>query len=205
VINAGQFLLKLRAARRQGAVATRPAGGSGMSPLTAERCSAAPPQRGELSVQWKTAGMQNVRFIDAMSEDIPDDMRKSFLEYPWIKDKFKRRYMMGCLKAFAKTTVTKKFYDLERLKYKGGLRAEVDLGFDQSKILSLAQIEELRKDRPDLAADVDFKGTPIKVMACGGPNEQWDEESGDGATGQAVRAEKPRDAEHPVSVAAQSR
>ncbi len=43
-------------------------------------------------------------------------MRKAFLEYPFIKDEFKRRYMMGCLKAFAKTTATKKFYDLERLK-----------------------------------------------------------------------------------------
>lgn len=42
-------------------------------------------------------------------------MRKSFLEYPWIKDKFRRRYMLGCLKAFAKTTASKVSYDLERL------------------------------------------------------------------------------------------
>ena len=32
-------------------------------------------------------------------------MRKSFLEYPWTRDSFKRKYLMGCLKAFAKTTV----------------------------------------------------------------------------------------------------
>jgi anaerobic magnesium-protoporphyrin IX monomethyl ester cyclase len=98
-------------------------------------------------------------------------MRKALLEYPWIRDKFKRRYMMGCLKAFAKTTATKKFYDLERLKMRG-LSAQVDLGFDQTKVLSPAEIHALRAQRPDLDADVDFLGTPLKtplkVMACGG-------------------------------------
>jgi anaerobic magnesium-protoporphyrin IX monomethyl ester cyclase len=121
-------------------------------------------------------------------------MRKSFLEYPWIRERFKRRYMLGCLKAFAKTTVTKKFYDLERLKYKGGLTTEFDLGFDESKILSAEQIEQLKRERPDLTADVDFKGTPIKVMACGGSNEQIDEESagdGVGAGRQASAAQDP--------------
>jgi anaerobic magnesium-protoporphyrin IX monomethyl ester cyclase len=98
-------------------------------------------------------------------------MRKAFLEYPWIKDKFKRRYMMGCLRAFAKTTVTKKFYDLERLKV-SGLSAQVDLGFDAAKVLSREQILAQRAARPDLDADVDYLGTPLKaplkVMACGG-------------------------------------
>jgi anaerobic magnesium-protoporphyrin IX monomethyl ester cyclase len=98
-------------------------------------------------------------------------MRKSFLEYPWIRDKFKRHYMLGCLKAFAKTTFTKKFYDLERVKYKG-LSAKIDLGFDESKILTPEQIAELKRNRPDLSADVNFKGTPIKVLACGGPSDE---------------------------------
>jgi anaerobic magnesium-protoporphyrin IX monomethyl ester cyclase len=30
-------------------------------------------------------------------------MRKTFLEYPWIRDKAKRSYMLGCLKAFVKS------------------------------------------------------------------------------------------------------
>jgi anaerobic magnesium-protoporphyrin IX monomethyl ester cyclase len=94
-------------------------------------------------------------------------MRKSFLEYPWIRDKFKRRYMMGCLKAFAKTTATKKFYDLERLKF-NGVSAQWDLGFDETKVLNGEEIAALKRERPDLAADVNFKGTRVKVMACGG-------------------------------------
>lgn len=98
-------------------------------------------------------------------------MRKAFLEYPWIRDKFKRRYMMGCLKAFAKTTATKKFYDLERLKM-NGLGTEVDLGFDESKVLSPEELAALRTSRPDLDADVDYRGTgtevAVPVSACGG-------------------------------------
>jgi anaerobic magnesium-protoporphyrin IX monomethyl ester cyclase len=105
-------------------------------------------------------------------------MRKSFFEYPWIRDKFKRRYMLGCLKAFAKTTITKKFYDLGRVKRKG-FSTEVDLGFDETKILTSEQIAELKLSRPDLTADVNFKGTPIKVLACGGPSDEvYDEQIG---------------------------
>jgi len=100
---------------------------------------------------------------------------RAFFHYPWIKDKFKRRYMLGCLKAFAKTTLSKKFYDLERLKYKGGLSTEIDLGFDESKILSREEIANLKAKRPDLSADIDFTGVkgrgPAVVSACGAPND----------------------------------
>jgi anaerobic magnesium-protoporphyrin IX monomethyl ester cyclase len=98
-------------------------------------------------------------------------MRKSFFEYPWIRDKFKRRYMMGCLKAFAKTTLNKKFYDLERLKYKG-THTDVDLGFDESKVLTQEQIQQQKQERPDFAADVNFRGTQSTcVSGCGAPND----------------------------------
>ena len=108
-------------------------------------------------------------------------LRKTFFSYPWTRDRFKRRYLLGCLKAFAKTTATKKFYDLGRVKY-NGISAQVDLGFDATKVLDRDQIEALKQSRPDLAADVDFQGTasappskitvtgrvPLKVMSCGG-------------------------------------
>jgi anaerobic magnesium-protoporphyrin IX monomethyl ester cyclase len=116
-------------------------------------------------------------------------IRKTFFSYPWTRDKFKRRYLMGCLKAFAKTTATKKFYDLGRVKY-NGISAQVDLDFDADKVLNREQIVALREGRPDLRADVDFLGTsgtaarppgrmsgknrgmaPLKVMACGGTEQ----------------------------------
>jgi anaerobic magnesium-protoporphyrin IX monomethyl ester cyclase len=97
-------------------------------------------------------------------------LRKTFFSYPWIRDSFKRKYMLGCLRAFAKTTATKKFYDLERLKV-SGLSAQVDLGFDAAKVMSRAQLAALKRSG-ELDADVDFKGTgtahPVQVAACGG-------------------------------------
>jgi anaerobic magnesium-protoporphyrin IX monomethyl ester cyclase len=95
---------------------------------------------------------------------------KAFFEYPFIPDPFKRRYMLGCLKAFMKTTATKRFYDLGRLRQRG-LHTEVDFGFDESKILTRQEIIELQERRPDLKADVNFAGT---VLACGGPREHTD-------------------------------
>ena len=94
-------------------------------------------------------------------------MRKAFFEYLFIKDPYKRKYMLGCLKAFMKTTASKRFYDIGRVKMTG-LHAEVDLGFDESKILSQEEIAELKANRGDLAADMEFRGT---ITACGAPKE----------------------------------
>ena len=115
----------------------------------------------------------------------------SFFSYPWTRDSFKRKYLLGCLKAFARTTWTKKFYDLD---------AE--------------QIAALKRERPDLAADVDYRGKgrfhsrqrarpPERVMACGGGDQQMTEAQIDAADlAMAARAnpkmkeEAPALAEH---------
>ncbi len=81
--------------------------------------------------------------------------RKTFFSYPFIRDRFKRRYMFGCLKAFAKMTATKRFYDLGRVKLNG----QVDLRFDESKVFSPSELVQLKKDRPDLAPDTTFGGS----------------------------------------------
>lgn len=87
-----------------------------------------------------------------------------FLEYWFERDPFKRRYLLGCLWAFVKTTLNKRFYNLSRVKQKG-LQTEIEFGFDESRILSPEQMAQLKRDRP---ADIDFMGT---VSACGGPND----------------------------------
>ncbi len=81
-------------------------------------------------------------------------MRKTFLKYPFIKDKFKRKYMFGCLKAFAKMTATKRFYDLGRVKMTG----EVNLRFDESKVFTKQELVQIKAERPDLAPDTNFGG-----------------------------------------------
>ncbi len=103
----------------------------------------------------------------------------AFFRYPWIKDRFKRKYMMGCLRAFAKTTATKKFYDLERLKFRG-LSTEVQFGFDETKILTREQIAEQKLAQPELSAAISYNAprakapapaAPAPVSACGAPND----------------------------------
>ena len=81
--------------------------------------------------------------------------RKTFFGYPWIKDPYVRKYMLGCLKAFAQTTITKRFYDIDRVKTKNR-KIEVDLGFDKSRILTEAEVKNLKELRPEMVADMSF-------------------------------------------------
>nr|WP_245153353.1 magnesium-protoporphyrin IX monomethyl ester anaerobic oxidative cyclase [Chlorobaculum sp. 24CR] len=81
--------------------------------------------------------------------------RKTFFSYPWIKDPYVRKYMLGCLKAFAQTTLTKRFYDIDRVKTKNR-KIEIDLGFDKSRILTQAEVKNLKELRPEMVADMSF-------------------------------------------------
>jgi anaerobic magnesium-protoporphyrin IX monomethyl ester cyclase len=85
-----------------------------------------------------------------------------FLEYWFTWDHFKRRYLLGCLWAFLKTTLNKRFYNLKRVKRKG-MHAEIELGFDESRILSAEDMMRLKAAK---LADVEFAEA---VSACGGP------------------------------------
>lgn len=87
-----------------------------------------------------------------------------FLEYWLEKDSFKRRYLLGCLWAFVKTTFNKRFYNLKRVKQKG-FHTEVEFGFDESRILTP---EQMTKSQQKNSADIDFLGT---ISACGAAND----------------------------------
>jgi len=95
-----------------------------------------------------------------------------FLEYWFESDPFKRRYLLGCLWAFVKTTLNKRFYNLKRVKQKG-LHTEIEFGFDESRILTPEQMAQLKHDPENTLlayrpADTDFVGT---ISACGAPND----------------------------------
>ncbi|NBD33120.1 MAG: magnesium-protoporphyrin IX monomethyl ester anaerobic oxidative cyclase, partial [Cyanobacteria bacterium] len=84
-------------------------------------------------------------------------LRKT-IEYWFARDPFKRRYLLGCLKAFAKTTLNKRFYNLSRVKYKG-LQTNIDLGFDESKVFTREELAQRKQEHPELQADMSFAGT----------------------------------------------
>jgi anaerobic magnesium-protoporphyrin IX monomethyl ester cyclase len=98
--------------------------------------------------------------------------KKALMSYPWQKDPFKRRYLMGCLRAFAKTTFNKTFYDLGRINF-GATGANVDFDFDEDKVFTREQLRTLSEARPELAADVDYAGSvPIRGHEAPRPQDE---------------------------------
>ncbi|MCU0620804.1 MAG: magnesium-protoporphyrin IX monomethyl ester anaerobic oxidative cyclase, partial [Gemmatimonadales bacterium] len=52
--------------------------------------------------------------------------------YLWDRDPFRRKYLRGCLKAYLKSAMERRFYDLGRINFWG--QSKVDWGFDQDKV-----------------------------------------------------------------------
>jgi anaerobic magnesium-protoporphyrin IX monomethyl ester cyclase len=113
-------------------------------------------------------------------------MRKSFFSYPWHRDKTKRRYMLGCLKAFLKSGFQRTFYDLGRVGYWGPQSVnKVDFGFDPKRTLERAasgdwkavadkRVRKLKQQDEEKAKEKAQERA--KVMACGGGTEQLPED-----------------------------
>jgi anaerobic magnesium-protoporphyrin IX monomethyl ester cyclase len=81
----------------------------------------------------KPAGMERSEVLDHVMRNYRRFyMKKSFFNYPWIWNREKRNYMLGCLKAFLMNGVKRKFYDLGRVNYWGSSKT-VDFDFDESK------------------------------------------------------------------------
>ena len=107
-------------------------------------------------------------------------MNKAFLQYPWTKDKRRRSYLMGCLKAFAKSGFQRTFYDLGRVGYWGPQsKKNVDFAFDNTRRIdgvdaeALAQVDAgwVTMHGPKIEHKR-RKGEQIAAMACGGGTEQ---------------------------------
>jgi len=77
-------------------------------------------------------------------------MRRALFSYPWLKDPYKRKYMLGCLKAAMKSNLERRFYDLGRIGYVG--QREVDFKFDASRILSDEELVQLRTKQPRVSS-----------------------------------------------------
>jgi anaerobic magnesium-protoporphyrin IX monomethyl ester cyclase len=71
--------------------------------------------------------------------------KKATRGYLWDKDPARRRYLRGCLKAYLKSAMERRFYDLGRINYWG--QGSVDWKFDDSKITSKEELVRLRTKR----------------------------------------------------------
>jgi anaerobic magnesium-protoporphyrin IX monomethyl ester cyclase len=113
-------------------------------------------------------------------------MNKTLFQYPWEKEKLRRKYLMGCLKAFLKSGFERKFYDLGRVGYWGPQsKKKVDFAFADQRVHARPNSEAIA------AADEGWvtmhgpkiamrrrKGEEIaaaalaSVSACGGGHQQ---------------------------------
>jgi anaerobic magnesium-protoporphyrin IX monomethyl ester cyclase len=102
--------------------------------------------------------------------------RKALFHYPWRGTGFRRRYLLGCLKAFLKAGFQRKFYDLGKAGYWGPQSKEkVNFNFDRSRKIAPAQMDdwEAAADRASQARARRESRQPL--VACGGGSEQMDE------------------------------
>ncbi|QCP85037.1 magnesium-protoporphyrin IX monomethyl ester anaerobic oxidative cyclase [Cereibacter johrii] len=83
-------------------------------------------------------------------------MKKALFHYPWRGTGFRRRYLLGCLKAFLKAGVGRTFYDLGKAGYWGPQsKDKVDFHFDETRKIGNAQMAdwEASADRAAKAAE----------------------------------------------------
>ncbi|HSN71516.1 MAG TPA: hypothetical protein VLT59_08395, partial [Steroidobacteraceae bacterium] len=98
--------------------------------------------------------------------------------YPWRGTGYRRRYLLGCLKAFLKAGFERSFYNLGKVGYWGPqTRKSVDFHFDTSKTIAPAQMDDWavareraveRKKQLQRERDQEF---PIPIKVCGGGPE----------------------------------
>ncbi|MCZ8187044.1 MAG: magnesium-protoporphyrin IX monomethyl ester anaerobic oxidative cyclase [Beijerinckiaceae bacterium] len=111
-------------------------------------------------------------------------MKKALFHYPWRGTGFRRKYLLGCLKAFLRAGVQRTFYDLGKVGYWGPqTKKTVDFHFDDSRQIAPAQMEDWvaiqdRRQRAQerkkaVKAQLDAEREP--VLACGGGSRQMDE------------------------------
>ncbi|KGE02904.1 magnesium-protoporphyrin IX monomethyl ester anaerobic oxidative cyclase [Pseudohaliea rubra] len=125
-------------------------------------------------------------------------IKKALFHYPWRGTGFRRRYLLGCLKAFAKAGFARTFYDLGKAGYWGPQsKNKVDFHFDTTRKIAKAQLDDWQsmQDRAAqararkqaeqtdaydmLATDAVVADSAIK--ACGGGDEQLSEAEMDAA------------------------
>ena len=98
---------------------------------------------------------------------------KALFSYPWAGTGDRRRYLLGCLKAFLKSGFERKFYDLGRVNYWGPQsKGKVDFKFDSSR-----QRADTTKVVWKTTHNRKISGPQqAEIMACGGGKEQMDSE-----------------------------
>ena len=122
----------------------------------------------------KPAAMERGELLDRVMNNYRRFyMSKAFFSYPWSGTGRRRRYLLGCLKAFLKAGFERKFYDLGRVGYWGPQsKKKVDFKFDTTRSRAIGTTADWEAN-----ADRSRKAQPTIVSACGGGTEQMTEDA----------------------------
>ena len=100
-------------------------------------------------------------------------MQKALFSYPWAGSGQRRRYLLGCLKAFLKAGFERKFYDLGKVDYWGPQsRNKVKFNFDATRQRAADEDVEWQVTHNRPASTMHQAAL---ALACGGGKEQLDD------------------------------
>ena len=134
----------------------------------------------------KPAAMERGELLDRVMNNYRRFyMRKALFSYPWQGTGYRRKYLLGCLKAFLKAGFQRTFYDLGRVNYWGPQsRGKVDFGFDRTRTLSHAQTDDweavAERSRKAAEREAVVHRAADTVKACGGGDQQMADEDTEG-------------------------
>lgn len=145
----------------------------------------------------KPAAMDRAELLDRVMNNYRRFyMRKALFSYPWQGTGYRRKYLLGCLKAFLKAGFQRTFYDLGRVNYWGPQSKKgVDFKFDRTRTNHRAETgdwqavaETSRKAAKREAVVHEAAGV---IKACGGGTEQLTDEEADAFDMQPTRGDAP--------------
>ena len=105
-------------------------------------------------------------------------MKKALFHYPWRGSGYRRRYLLGCLKAFAKAGFQRKFYDLGKVNYWGPQSKDrVDFRFDHSRKRAYRPADdwESSQERAERKRQARAHTEGLEIKVCGGGSDQLTE------------------------------
>jgi len=109
--------------------------------------------------------------------------KKALFSYPWSGSGMRRRYLLGCLKAFLKAGFQRKFYDLGKVGYWGPQsKKTVDFQFDMTRKMDEATTADW-KAAAENSRKMAEKAAPapaLDIKACGGGDQQLSDEDSEG-------------------------
>ncbi len=110
-------------------------------------------------------------------------MKRMLFQYPWVRDPFRRKYLIGCIKAFLRSAMQRRFYQLGQQNYWGPLfKKFIRFEYDKTKgPILVPDHNAWKKAPPAKRPAISATGAAPQACAggakaCGGGTEQLTED-----------------------------